>query len=682
MEDSETLDRDRQDHFQGRGPLLNRSPHTSSKHHQGLSVALSVASPSYKRTSYRYEEERAYVHAAQYIGETLGRSRVQHSSQGREQPVTSFRESQPTSEDRPMSPLPVYSPTMEAILVKPKRKYTKKTSVSHLSLFEAGFARIPMEDIPAAPESELLQSDRGLVLKTQIPKKGRPISKHPSAASQSTPTLSSFGVLPASHPYFSSSKAAGVPFAVSPSSFAVNTSLSSRNAHVGRPPKLHHVYSSAQDDSHHRHLPQVEQQMQTPVRRKPGRPPLASTVARHSHSQSHSSLQSGPFSASPGPLYLTGQSQSSMVHSQRSLHDLPHHSKLNSGTVADNDDEPPASTSFIHYRDSSPPLSVISSSTATSSQQGPTKRHSYPLSMENRQHIHGYEYQHQRPSYRLVESPTEIEHRTPRDQRSSSPQKYEREMPSGLVRSFAEGYTPQQVSISSISSGRKRSSSGATKGPSDRSSTGTGGPQYVDDDGGSIPSFFAQSEQTFQYGPGSESTRARKRISRPESGSADSGEYDLQGESEYHSTSTGPLPERRGRPRSSTAISMQDRGHEPGFMFWERSPVHYPNNVRSRDSELELQYSPRDVHLAQDHDSYRQRGGHQTLPHGHAHSRSLDLSFVNRRPTTTQGRQHHAVSEDVIGSRGLPPGGSESLMSPPSISPTFPPIVRTGMLWI
>ncbi|KAF9980343.1 hypothetical protein BGZ65_005209, partial [Modicella reniformis] len=51
----------------------------------------------------------------------------------------------------------------------------------------------PDRDNPRAlQESDALHSDQGLVLKTQIPKKGRPISKHSSSASQSTPTLASF----------------------------------------------------------------------------------------------------------------------------------------------------------------------------------------------------------------------------------------------------------------------------------------------------------------------------------------------------------------------------------------------------------------------------------------------------------------------------------------------------------
>ncbi|GJJ68890.1 hypothetical protein EMPS_01236 [Entomortierella parvispora] len=685
VEDNLAPDQDHPDLLQRRGQMQDRYNNTLPKHHQDLSGAPPVASPSYKQTTHRQEGDRAYVYAAQHPGESQ-RIHAQHLPQRiqqpgpsfREQPGPSFREHQATGEDS-KSPLSVYSPTMESVLVKPKRKYTKRAPVSQHGLSEAGSVRIPMDDIPAVPESELLQSDRGLVLKTQIPKKGRPISKHPSAASQSTPTLSSFGVLPASHPYFNSSGATGVPFEGPQSSFAASTSLTNRNAYVGRPPELHHIYSLAQDNIRHRHLPQEEQQMQVPVRRKPGRPPLTSTVARHSHSQSHSSLQSGPFS--PGPLFLTGRSQSSSImRSQPPLHDPPHYilskDRDSRGTLVDNSQETSTRGSFIHYRDPSPPLSVTSSSTATSSQRGPAKRHSYPLSMENRQYPHDFEYRQQRSSHRLVESPTEIEHHAPMVQRSSSPQEYEREMPVGLVRSFAEGYTPQNVNISSISSGRKRSSSGAAKGPNDGPGASANNSQY-DGDERTLSSFSERTERSFDFGPNVENARARKRISRPESRAGDTAECGLQDESEFRSTWTGPC---RGRPRSSTALSIQSNlANESAFMVRGRSPVHYEVHAGSRDSESELRHQPGDVHMTQGRGGYQQHGVHPTHHHGHAHSRSLDLSFMSRRPTAAQREQQFMVSEDVLDSRGVSPGGSESLMSPPLISPTFPPVNLTGI---
>ncbi|KAF8943591.1 hypothetical protein BGZ47_005261 [Haplosporangium gracile] len=91
------------------------------------------------------------------------------------------------------------SSVRDSIVVKPKRKYTKKSSFLPQAMAE-NYDRV---DFQSKQESnELLYSDRGLILKTQIPKKGRPISKHSTTSSQSTPTLTSLGILPASHHYF------------------------------------------------------------------------------------------------------------------------------------------------------------------------------------------------------------------------------------------------------------------------------------------------------------------------------------------------------------------------------------------------------------------------------------------------------------------------------------------------
>ncbi|KAG0283153.1 hypothetical protein BGZ96_012471 [Linnemannia gamsii] len=91
------------------------------------------------------------------------------------------------------------SPTMDPIAFKSKRKYTKKSSLDPQAMFEGR----NLADFQLKQENnELLYSDRGLILKTQIPKKGRPISKHSTTSSQNTPTLTSLGNLPASHHYF------------------------------------------------------------------------------------------------------------------------------------------------------------------------------------------------------------------------------------------------------------------------------------------------------------------------------------------------------------------------------------------------------------------------------------------------------------------------------------------------
>ncbi|KAF9097953.1 hypothetical protein BGX23_007491 [Mortierella sp. AD031] len=94
------------------------------------------------------------------------------------------------------------STTMDPVIVKPKRKYTKKSSLLPQSM---GESCDPVEFQSKQERNELLCADRGLIFKTQIPKKGRPISKHSSTSTQSTPTLTSIGVLPASHYYFTKS---------------------------------------------------------------------------------------------------------------------------------------------------------------------------------------------------------------------------------------------------------------------------------------------------------------------------------------------------------------------------------------------------------------------------------------------------------------------------------------------
>ncbi|KAF9114665.1 hypothetical protein BGX27_010151 [Mortierella sp. AM989] len=184
------------------------------------------------------------------------------------------------------SPLECYSTSslVEPATGKSKRKYNKKSSRS-LSMLE----NPSQVGSHIVQESELLQSDRGLILKTQIPKKGRPISKH-SSASQSTPTFSSFGVLPASHPYFSSKTG------MSPTSSLFVMTPSVRPSDPQRAPLT--AYPSNID---HLPLPATTtdgSQPHNPTRRGPGRPPLSSTVGGHTHSQSHSSLQSESFTVS------------------------------------------------------------------------------------------------------------------------------------------------------------------------------------------------------------------------------------------------------------------------------------------------------------------------------------------------------------------------------------------------
>ncbi|KAF9438987.1 hypothetical protein BGZ76_001882 [Entomortierella beljakovae] len=242
------------------------------------------------------------------------------------------------------------SPPLDHAMNKPKRRYTKKSPTS-LSAVESQIQTASLN----AQESELLQSDRGLILKTQIPKKGRPISKHSS--SQSTPTLSSLGVLPASHPYFSSKS--GVS-----SSSTFTSSPPIRPLGTNRNPNNMDYFSLAS-----------EIQIQNPVRRRPGRPPLAITVARLAQSQSHASLLAASISRpshdyDSDPQYI--QPRDSRVHNRprpppskvspsptTAQFSAQHHSHVHSGSHGHDTldyEQPRESQSFEkNYRSQTPP---------------------------------------------------------------------------------------------------------------------------------------------------------------------------------------------------------------------------------------------------------------------------------------------------------------------------------------
>lgn len=212
------------------------------------------------------------------------------------------------------------SPTMES-LAKPKRKYMKKSSGQVMS------SHTPEpETMTPSTEEMMLQSDRGLILKTQIPKKGRPISKH-AGTPQSTPTLSSFGVLPASHPYFKV-KASSLSHSDAPlPDRQVIQRSSSQESFMSSPPY------PAKPQYHQSVGKPQEAYSLAPARRRPGRPPLASTLARHAHTLSQSSLQPGPFSVSR-PYHLPPDATSNMpaqdLTQLHSIQELPRKQLLES----------------------------------------------------------------------------------------------------------------------------------------------------------------------------------------------------------------------------------------------------------------------------------------------------------------------------------------------------------------
>ncbi|KAF9204557.1 hypothetical protein BGZ49_005167 [Haplosporangium sp. Z 27] len=249
--------------------------------------------------SSRFNQDREENHAGldepnltQYNNEFTIRDSVEDSRSTRHHSrANSSRGSYNLKEISYSPPVQHLSSTMEPDTFKPKRKYTKKSTYSPSALESPS-----QETSKAVQEGELLQSDRGLILKTQIPKKGRPISKH-SSISQSTPTLSSLGVLPASHPYFSPKT--GISLSSSLFASAPLRPLDSKISHST-------AHQRDADCLHHANTTMNEIQPQTPIRRRPGRPPLAATITKHAHSQSYSSLQVSHVSISSPQSHSTG----------------------------------------------------------------------------------------------------------------------------------------------------------------------------------------------------------------------------------------------------------------------------------------------------------------------------------------------------------------------------------------
>ncbi|KAG0090657.1 hypothetical protein BGZ92_002497 [Podila epicladia] len=388
------------------------------------------------------------------------------------------------------------SPTMES-LAKPKRKYTKK-SPGHVTLSETP------EPEPMDHSTEMmLQSDRGLILKTQIPKKGRPISKH-AGTPQSTPTLSSFGVLPASHPYFKAKSTTSSHTDPSlPDRQTIHRS-SSQESFMSSPP-----YPS--NPQHHQFAKSQERYSLAPVRRRPGRPPLASTLARHAHTLSQSSLQPGPFSVSRPyhlPPNVTSAQDLTLLHS---IQELPRYQPLSS---------PP-------NRGSQLPESAM---------RVPKNRHSYPLPSK----LQRQQYHQSHGQSTITASPLEYDHL---DQDEYFHEQSHSALAIGGQSSFAEGLP---VGMNR----RKRSSSGAEKRwPMARVEEGdmegepfqTAGrrnyPDYDDDD-----------EMDVEFAQG----RSRKRISRTDS---DLSTQNFSGQPQEQSTdSTWREATPRRRPHSLVVL--------------------------------------------------------------------------------------------------------------------------------
>ncbi|KAI8601320.1 hypothetical protein EDD21DRAFT_443801 [Dissophora ornata] len=551
-------------------------------------TAQSFAGDLHMHDGDQEEQERELEH----------RSQLMESLQSSSQPYDSTYH---LRETRPFIPLKHYtlSPTVETDTLKSKRKYTKKPSIFQSML------EVPNQAEPETKqESDLLQSDRGLILKTQIPKKGRPISKH-SSTPQSTPTLSSFGVLPASHPYFSSKTGISSP----------SLSISGQYPPVRpidwqqSPPTSHPNHSSTSMDDIH---------LRNPVRRRPGRPPLASTIARHAHSQSHSTLQSGPFSVRTSQSQLAGSSHEYDLQFQYRRAADP-----SSNTRAP-----------LPFRVPSPPPSV------TSSQRPLQNRHSYPLPQERRHNTQDIQN-------RLASSPVGHE-RSGEEQYFQSSTQDEDSLSLGAG-SFAEGILFQTNS-------RKRDSYGTEKRRS------TNDYYRYDDEKRSMPSVYdtddREQEQYYDRFEQMGDRRSRKRLSRSDLDMSVL-ERSPQDENRIVQTWLGSGSERhrehprslvlpRGRSDSSlqsitaTAISATPHHremdmHERGMESYKQSE-HHVDHYMHHSSDLSL-----DQHTSSSRQELSVPGSRMNL-----HPTSPPLSaYVH------PGSSHGAISPDEM---LLPPG--------------------------
>ncbi|KAG0343114.1 hypothetical protein BG004_005483 [Podila humilis] len=331
----------------------------------------------------------------------------------------------------PSNRQPTISSPIGSSFSRPKRKYIKK---SPRQAQATGTLSLESLTTPASEEM-MLHSDRGLILKTQIPKKGRPISKH-GVATQSTPTLTSFGVLPVSHPYFKANSNSSPSNPTSLPGQKVKLGSNSQEAHLSPPAcpanPQHHQYTIAktrQDD-----IPVV-----TP-RRRPGRPPLASTLARHSHTLSQSSLQPGPFSVSRHYHMLPKSLSSDSVHSSTSLESIQEKSS--------------ARRPISHQRIHSVTLENISQIYETPAMRTPRNRHSYSLPpglQQNRLQEQSPRHGH---SNTIVASPLEYEH-------SGKDSYFPERLDSSESLVDDQGFSAEDISDGI--NRKKRSSSGAEK---------------------------------------------------------------------------------------------------------------------------------------------------------------------------------------------------------------------------
>ncbi|KAF9285130.1 hypothetical protein BGZ88_009651 [Linnemannia elongata] len=391
------------------------------------------------------------------------------------------------------------SPIMDPTVVKPKRKYTKKSSL----LPQARTETHDQVNVQTRQESnKLLYSDRGLILKTQIPKKGRPISKHSTTSSQSTPTLTSLGILPASHHYFSKAEP--------PSSLSSSAMSGLVAAATGRylSESTLNTHNSSPQGQHSPLMTDQRSPVISATSRRPGRPHSNSSLSRHAHSQSYSG---GPSISFPPPHSGQTQPLPSPTAHEFDLHSTRCKDRQNLQELDDN--------RFSAYQDRSATLPVA---TTASSQQSLFRHRQLP------------EYQFPTSHRRYVSSPIdqefsgeELEYRNEEgDPRYPEGQRMTVDTPSTMPPpSFAEGVPAQMNTLKRSSSGMQKSLSmdgyhsrpiedrrsvgGSSVGGGERGTMGYGpGGKFEDVNEEAGSNFFDE-----EFDDSAVDTRSRKRIS-------------------------------------------------------------------------------------------------------------------------------------------------------------------------
>ncbi|KAF9923074.1 hypothetical protein FBU30_006838 [Linnemannia zychae] len=233
----------------------------------------------------------------------------------------------------------ISSPALDSSIIKPKRKYIKKSTL----LSQATTERYSQSKFqPKRESNELLYSDRGLILKTQIPKKGRPISKHSTNSPQCTTISTSLSNLPTSQLYIAKSNSA------SSTSLTISTATSNRHSVDSLPHREYQISTFESQTNHDIPL----------TGRRLGRP-LSNTLSRNVHSQSYT----GTFSSS--------SSRSQNEQTQPISNPTSHEFDRNSSQYSNRHEQGSDNSRLLPCRGRSPTFSVM---TTVSPSQHPSRQ--------------------------------------------------------------------------------------------------------------------------------------------------------------------------------------------------------------------------------------------------------------------------------------------------------------------